>query len=83
MNLTNCLLWSFLPAADKMTPAQERGVRRALGFAETLDHPSLVRCMGNWEDEDIIYIGGACCPPGHGLERGWSIHAQQHLETLV
>lgn len=40
-----------------MTPAQERGVRRALAFAELLDHPSLVRCMGNWECEDFIYIG--------------------------
>lgn len=43
--------------ADKMTPAQERGVRRALGFAETLDHPSLVRCMGSWEDEDHVFVG--------------------------
>jgi len=50
---------------DKMTPAQERGVRRALAFAEMLDHPSLVRCMGNWECEDYIYIG----KDGVGL--GW------------
>jgi hypothetical protein len=44
-----------------MTTAQERGVRRALAFAETLDHPSLVRCLGNWECEDFIYIGAAGC----------------------
>lgn len=43
--------------AGKMTPKQERGVRRALGFAETLQHSALVRCMGNWECDDYIYIG--------------------------
>lgn len=54
------------PPAAKMTPKQERGVRRALGFAETLEHPGLVRCMGNWECDDYIYIGEGA----EGVTRG-------------
>lgn len=40
-----------------MTPAQERGVRRALAFAEALDHPALVRCVGAFELDDAVCIG--------------------------
>ena len=37
-------------------------MRRALAFAETLEHPGLVRCMGNWECDDFIYIGTMAGP---------------------
>jgi hypothetical protein len=47
-----------------MTPAQEQGVRRAIAFAEMLDHPALIRCMGNWECKDFIYIGEGAGPAG-------------------
>jgi hypothetical protein len=43
--------------ADKMVPAEERGVRRSIGFSELLRHPNLVRCMGQWEEADTIYVG--------------------------
>lgn len=44
--------------ADKMVPTEERGVRRAIAFSELLQHQHLVKCMGQWEADDIIYVGG-------------------------
>jgi hypothetical protein len=44
-------------SADKMVPAEERGVRRSIAFSELLQHPNLVRCMGQWEEADTIYVG--------------------------
>jgi hypothetical protein len=32
-------------------------VRRAIAFAELLQHPNLVRMMGTWESDDIIFVG--------------------------
>ncbi|WIA20932.1 hypothetical protein OEZ85_005274 [Tetradesmus obliquus] len=40
----------------KTVPAEERGVRRSIAFSELLRHPNLVRCMGQWEEADIIYV---------------------------
>jgi hypothetical protein len=40
-----------------MVPAEERGVRRSIAFSELLRHPNLVRCMGQWEEADTIYVG--------------------------
>eukprot|EP00879_Flechtneria_rotunda_P028221 GHRR01030310.1.p1 GENE.GHRR01030310.1~~GHRR01030310.1.p1 ORF type:complete len:256 (+),score=66.20 GHRR01030310.1:1141-1908(+) len=40
----------------KMVPAEERGVRRSIAFSELLRHPNLVRCVGQWEETDIIYV---------------------------
>jgi hypothetical protein len=40
-----------------MLPAEERGVRRAIAFAELLQHPNLVRMKGTWESDDIIFVG--------------------------
>eukprot|EP00775_Hariotina_reticulata_P006582 gene6582-6810_t len=40
----------------KMVPAEERGVRRSIAFSELLHHPNLVKCMGQWEAEDAIYV---------------------------
>jgi len=45
---------------DKMVPAEERGVRRSIAFSELLDHPNLVKCMGQWEADDAIYVGRSC-----------------------
>jgi hypothetical protein len=46
----------MLPA-DKMLPAEERGVRRAIAFAELLQHPNLVRMLGTWETDETIFVG--------------------------
>jgi hypothetical protein len=32
-------------------------VRRAIAFSELLQHPNLVRMMGTWESDDIIFVG--------------------------
>ncbi|KAF6262064.1 hypothetical protein COO60DRAFT_1699492 [Scenedesmus sp. NREL 46B-D3] len=40
----------------KMVPVEERGVRRSIAFCELLRHPNLVRCMGQWEEADTIYV---------------------------
>lgn len=39
-----------------MTLADERGVRRALAFAQSLEHENIVHCCGTWEDEEALYI---------------------------
>lgn len=46
-----------IPTPDKMLPADERGVRRAIAFSELLQHPNLVRLMGTWESDDTIFVG--------------------------
>lgn len=58
------LMWLLSAAAcislvhpDKMLPAEERGVRRAIAFSELLQHPNLVRMMGTWESDDTIFVG--------------------------
>jgi hypothetical protein len=43
--------------ADKMLPAEERGVRRAIAFSELLQHPNLVRMLGTWETDETIFMG--------------------------
>lgn len=35
-------------------------MRRSIAFSELLRHPNLVRCMGQWEEADIIYVGECC-----------------------
>lgn len=32
-------------------------MRRAIAFAELLQHPNLVRMKGTWESDDIIFVG--------------------------
>lgn len=53
-------------SADKMLPAEERGVRGAIAFSELLQHPNLVRMMGTWESHDIIFVG---------KHKVWAAHA--------
>lgn len=39
-----------------MTTGDERAVRRALVFAQTLEHENLVKLFGTWEESDAIYL---------------------------
>lgn len=41
-------------------------MRRAIAFAELLKHPNLVRMMGTWESDDIIFVGERHTPRNLG-----------------
>jgi hypothetical protein len=57
-SLLSCTATACLPVrADKMLPAEERGVRRSIAFSELLQHPNLVRLMGTWESDEFIFVG--------------------------
>lgn len=39
-----------------MTAKDSRSVRRALAFAQMLDHPNIIKCLGTWEDDECLFV---------------------------
>ncbi|KAG2432988.1 hypothetical protein HXX76_008716 [Chlamydomonas incerta] len=67
---------------DKMSLSDERGVRRALAFAQMLEHQHLVRCCGTWEDEKALYIVEEYATKGDLLQDSMS-HPEKYSELFM
>ncbi|KAG2448738.1 hypothetical protein HYH02_006092 [Chlamydomonas schloesseri] len=67
---------------EKMSLADERGVRRALAFAQMLEHQHLVRCCGTWEDEKALYIVEEYATKGDLLQDSMS-HPEKYTEAFM
>lgn len=61
----------------------ERGVRRALAFAQMLEHPHLVRCCGTWEDEKALYIVEEYATKGDLLQVGGAGGGRRAVTGMV
>ncbi|GLI59304.1 hypothetical protein VaNZ11_001157 [Volvox africanus] len=66
----------------KMNLADERGVRRALHFAEVLEHEHIVQCCGLWEDEQALYIVEEYAVKGDLLQDSMS-HPEKYTEAFM
>ncbi|KAG2498335.1 hypothetical protein HYH03_003595 [Edaphochlamys debaryana] len=66
----------------KMSSNDERGVRRALAFAQMLEHEHLTRCCGTWEDEEAIYIVEEYATKGDLLQDSMS-HPEKYTEAFM
>ncbi|EFJ44233.1 hypothetical protein VOLCADRAFT_44254, partial [Volvox carteri f. nagariensis] len=60
----------------------ERGVRRALHFAEVLNHEHIVQCCGLWEDEQALYIVEEYAVKGDLLQDSLS-HPEKYSEAFM
>ncbi|GIL71258.1 hypothetical protein Vretifemale_1856 [Volvox reticuliferus] len=65
-----------------MNLADERGVRRALHFAEVLEHEHIVQCCGLWEDEQALYIVEEYAVKGDLLQDSMS-HPEKYTEAFM
>ncbi|GLC37330.1 hypothetical protein PLESTM_000569200 [Pleodorina starrii] len=66
----------------KMSLSDERGVRRALHFAEVLEHEHIVQCCGLWEDEEALYIVEEYAVKGDLLQDSMS-HPEKYTESFM
>ncbi|GFR45653.1 hypothetical protein Agub_g7064 [Astrephomene gubernaculifera] len=67
---------------EKMSLTDERGVRRALAFAQELHHDHIVRCCGTWEDEEALYIVEEYAMKGDLLQDSMS-HPEKYTEAFM
>ncbi|KXZ51578.1 hypothetical protein GPECTOR_12g541 [Gonium pectorale] len=67
---------------DKMSTGDERGVRRALAFAQMLEHEHIMQCCGTWEDESALYIVEEYAIKGDLLQDSMS-HPEKYTESFM
>uniref|UniRef100_A0A7S0WKQ3 Protein kinase domain-containing protein n=1 Tax=Chlamydomonas leiostraca TaxID=1034604 RepID=A0A7S0WKQ3_9CHLO len=65
-----------------MLMSDERAVRRALAFGESLHHENLTKIMGTWEAEDALYIVEEYASKGDVQQDSMS-HPERYTEAYM